>query len=71
VKLAGIILCGLAGLGFAAMSTVLVTSLWVTRLIGPALVLGLGVLLVVSALAKRSPEKPGEPAEEEQAVVIQ
>jgi hypothetical protein len=53
------------------MSTVLVTSLWFTRLIGPALVLGLGVLLVVSALAKRSPEKPGEPVEEEQSVVIQ
>ena len=68
VKLAGIILCGLAGLGFAAMSTVLVTSLWITRLIGPALVLTLGILLVVSALAKRSPEKgekkPEEPAEE-------
>jgi len=68
VKLAGIILCGLAGLGFAAMSTVLVTSLWITRLVGPALVLGLGVLLVVSALAKRSPEKvetsPEAPVEE-------
>jgi hypothetical protein len=57
VKLAGIILSGLAGLGFAAMSTVLVTSLWITRLIGPALVLGLGILLVVSALMKRTPEK--------------
>jgi hypothetical protein len=57
VKLAGIILCGLAGLGFAAMSTVLVTSMWITRLIGPALVLALGVLLVVSALAKHSPAK--------------
>ena len=37
VKLAGIILCGLAGLAFAAMSSFLVTSLWITRLIGPAL----------------------------------
>jgi hypothetical protein len=63
VKLAGIILCGLAGLGFAAMSTVLVTSLWITRLIGPVLVLGLGVLLVVSALAKRPSEKVETPAE--------
>jgi hypothetical protein len=69
VKLAGIILCGLAGLGFAAMSTVLVTSMWITRLIGPALVLGLGVLLVVSALAKRSPEKADAPVEAEQPVV--
>jgi hypothetical protein len=68
VKLVGIILCGLAGLGFAAMSSVLVTSLWITRLIGPAVVLGLGVLLVVSALTKFSHEKvekkSEEPAEE-------
>ncbi len=68
VKLAGIILCGLAGLGFAAMSTVLVTSLWITRLIGPVVVLVLGMLLVVSAMTKRSQEKgenrSDEPAEE-------
>jgi hypothetical protein len=67
VKLAGIILCGLAGLAFAAMSTVLVTSLWITRLIGPALVLGLGILLVGSALAKRSPDKEETPVEEQAA----
>lgn len=66
VKLAGIILCGLAGLAFAAMSTILVTSLWITRIIGPALVLGLGVALVVLALLKRSPEKV-EPSAEDQA----
>jgi hypothetical protein len=66
VKLAGIILCGLAGLGFAAMSSVLVTSLWITRLIGPVLVLGLGVLLVVSALSRRSPEKIETPLEQKQ-----
>jgi hypothetical protein len=53
VKLAGIILCGLAGLAFAAMSSFLVTSLWITRLIGPAIVLALGILLVVAALVKR------------------
>ena len=64
VKLAGLILCSLAGLGFAAMSTVLVTSLWITRLIGPALVLGLGVLMVVSALVKRLPKKIEKQAEE-------
>ena len=56
VKLAGIILCGLAGLAFAAMSSFLVTSLWITRLVGPALVLVLGIVLIVSALGKRSPE---------------
>ena len=62
VKLAGLILCGLAGLAFAAMSTILVTSLWITRLIGPALVLGLGIVLVILALRKRSTEKPEAPA---------
>jgi len=64
VKLAGIILCGLAGLCFAAMSTVLVTSLWITRLIGPALVLALGALLVVSALNRHSSEKTEKQVEE-------
>jgi len=67
VKLAGLILCGLAGLGFAAMSTVLVTSLWITRLVGPVLVLGLGVLLVVAALANRPSEKTEPPAGEQKA----
>jgi hypothetical protein len=66
VKLAGIILCGLAGLAFAAMSTFIMTSLWITRLIGPAVVLALGILLIISALANRSPEKvePVKPVEE-------
>jgi hypothetical protein len=67
VKLAGIILCGLAGLAFAAMSTFLVTSLWITRLVGPVVVLGLGVLLIVSALTKRAPETPETPVEEQSA----
>ena len=65
VKLAGIILCGFAGLAFAVMSTFLVTSLWITRLIGPALVLVLGILLVVSAFTRRSSEKVEAPAEEQ------
>ncbi len=60
VKVAGIILCGFAGLAFAAMSTILVTSLWITRLIGPALVLALGILLVLSALARRKEESQKE-----------
>ncbi len=67
VKLAGIILCGLAGLAFAAMSTFLVTSLWITRLIGPVLVLGLGIVLVFSAIGRRSTEKAETPAEEQTA----
>ncbi len=65
VKLAGIILCGLAGLAFAGMSSLLVTSLWITRLIGPAIVLGLGVLLVFLALRKPAVEAPTQtPAED-------
>ncbi len=64
VKLAGIILCGLAGLAFAGMSTIMVTSLWITRLVGPVLVLCLGILLIVSALAKRPPERTETPPEE-------
>lgn len=68
VKLAGTVLCGLAGLAFAAMSSFLVTSLWITRLIGPILVLGFGVLLVVTAMAKRSPENPEPPVEGEPTV---
>jgi hypothetical protein len=57
VKLAGLILTGLAGLAFAAMSSFLVTSFWLTRLIGPALVLGLGIVLVVTAIQKHSTEE--------------
>jgi hypothetical protein len=56
VKVAGIILCGFAGLAFAAMSSILVTSLWITRLIGPAIVLGLGLLMVFSAFVKQPVE---------------
>jgi len=56
VKVAGVILCGFAGLAFAAMSTLLVTSLWISRLIGPAIVLALGIFLVVSALLKHPAE---------------
>lgn len=55
VKTAGIILCGFAGLVFAALSSLLVTSLRITRFIGPAVVLTLGVLLVLSAAFKRKP----------------
>ncbi len=58
VKVAGIVLCGFAGLAFAAMSSLLVTSLWITRLIGPGIVLALGILLVLSALVKRSANPP-------------
>jgi hypothetical protein len=60
VKVAGIILCGIAGLAFAAMSALLITSLWITRLIGPGIILALGILLVLSALTKKSSTPQGE-----------
>jgi hypothetical protein len=66
LKLAGLILSGLAGVAFAAMSSFLVTTFWLTRLIGPAIVLGLGILLVFTALQKRSSEN-GTPTEEKTA----
>jgi hypothetical protein len=60
VKVAGIILCGIAGLAFAAMSSLLVTSFWITRLVGPAIILALGILLVLSALTKKTSTPSGE-----------
>ena len=60
VKVAGIILCGFAGLAFAAMSSILVTSFWITRLIGPVVVLALGILLIVSAFMKSPAESKTE-----------
>jgi hypothetical protein len=53
VKLAGIILCGFAGVAFAAMSTILAALGWVTGLVGPVIVLALGAYLLVSALMKK------------------
>jgi hypothetical protein len=60
VKMAGIILCGIAGLAFAAMSALLVTSLWITRLVGPGIILALGILLVLSAVIKKPSTPQGE-----------
>jgi hypothetical protein len=58
VKLAGIILCGFAGLAFAGMSTILVTSWWITRLVGPALVIGLGVLIIAVSMLGQKNDAP-------------
>ena len=60
VKKAGIILLIFAGLAFAAMSTILFSTHWVTRLLVPAIVLVLGILLVVTAFLKRAPESPDQ-----------
>ncbi len=65
VKLAGLILTGVAGALFAALSTFLVTSLWVSRLVGPAVVIGLGALMIISALVKRSNGHLESPAEKQ------
>jgi hypothetical protein len=54
VKLAGIILCGFAGLAFAAMSALVTSASLVFRVVGPAVILALGVLLLVSALVKKT-----------------
>jgi hypothetical protein len=54
VKLAGIILCGFAGLAFAALSALIPGVTLIFRIIGPAVILVLGVLLLVSALVRKS-----------------
>jgi hypothetical protein len=59
VRLAGIILTGVAVVAFAALSSLLSSLSVVFGLIGPLIVLGLGVYLLVSALLKK---KDGEGA---------
>ena len=52
VRLAGIILCSISAVTFAAMSTLL-RSMWVFGVIGSGLVLLLGVYLILSAFLKK------------------
>jgi hypothetical protein len=52
VKLAGMIICGIAGIAFAAMSSFILTTNLFTQIIGPAVILGLGILLVVVAIRR-------------------
>jgi hypothetical protein len=59
VRLAGIILTGVAVVAFAALSSLLSSLSVVFGLIGPLIVLGLGAYLLVSALLKK---KDGEGA---------
>jgi ATP/ADP translocase len=61
VRIAGIILCGFAGLAFAAMSSILAVLGWTTTLVGPALVLLLGIFMVANALVARSRKDAVEP----------
>jgi hypothetical protein len=80
LRIAGIILCGFAGLAFAAMSSILAVLGWTTTLIGPALVLILGIFMVANALVTRSKqdavaplpaEEPPAPVAEEPATPVE
>jgi hypothetical protein len=53
VRLAGIILCSIAAVAFAGMSTLLASSMWIFGVIGSGLVLILGVYLILSAFLKK------------------
>lgn len=53
VRLAGIILCSIAAVSFAAMSTLLASSMWIFGVIGSGLILLLGVYLILSAILKK------------------
>lgn len=62
VKLAGIILCGLAGLAFAAMSAFFSSTSLAIRMVGPLIILALGALLIVSAFVGK--DKGEDPLKE-------
>ncbi|MBN2386693.1 MAG: hypothetical protein JXB85_06695 [Anaerolineales bacterium] len=69
VRTAGIILCGFAGVAFAAMSSILAAFGWATTWIGPALVLLLGIYMVASSLFKRTGQDEPAKAEKPQEAV--
>jgi hypothetical protein len=58
VKLAGLIVTGFAGLAFTAMSAFVVTSSWLTKVAGPAVILLLGLFMVVSSLLTKKNNTP-------------
>lgn len=53
VKLAGLILTAFAGLAFAAMSAFIGTGSWLTRVVGPIIILALGAFMIASALFQK------------------
>jgi hypothetical protein len=61
VKLAGIILTVFAGVAFAVMATILTTLGWVTGVIGPVILFGVGAWLLVSALMKNKDSTGTDP----------
>jgi hypothetical protein len=54
VKLAGIILCALSGIAFAAASSLIITVNRTVGMIGPLLLLGLGAYLIALPLRKNN-----------------
>lgn len=58
---AGLILCGLAGVGLIGMTSV-VSAWWLPNLLGPAILILVGFLLLLSSVIRRSPAP--EPAGE-------
>lgn len=60
VFLAGIILCGVAGVGLVGM-TAIFSGWWLFRLAGPALIVVVGLLLLVWSILPRSQPRLAEP----------
>jgi hypothetical protein len=58
VKLAGLIVTGFAGLAFTAMSALIVTSSWLTKVAGPAVILLLGLFMVISSVLNKKNNSP-------------
>lgn len=52
LRLSGLIICGFSGLAFTAMSAIIASPNWITKIAGPATILLLGLLMVGSALQK-------------------
>ncbi len=67
VKLAGLILTGIAGILFAALSTLLANVGLVGRLAGPVMIIVLGGLMILSALGRRANGAVEAPAEQQNA----
>jgi hypothetical protein len=53
VKLAGLIVSGFAGLAFTAMSAVIASSSWITKLGGPVIIFLLGVFMIGSTMFRK------------------
>jgi hypothetical protein len=54
----GLTFCGFAAVAFVGMSTLMITGWWVFRLIGPVLMILVGLLLLLANLLRRTPPVP-------------